>query len=77
MNPEDAAAPRDARARCAVCGGTARRTRAMDLGTGDVYEGWRCRDCDLAGSVLRDPSTGRPLRLPHVLTGEGFVYAGE
>lgn len=68
----------DAGAICAMCEGVLRRTYDLEAFSGrEVHEGWRCEDCRLSGSVLRDGGTGRPLRLPHVMTGRGFVWTSK
>jgi len=71
-------APPDAKAECGICGGVAtRKGQATDefryRGENVLSESWTCGNCNTSGAVLRDPENGRPLRLPHTLTGEGNV----
>lgn len=75
---DDRVAPPDAKAECGICGGVAtRRGRPTDefryRGRNVISETWTCGNCHTSGAVLRDPENGRPLRLPHTLTGEGNV----
>lgn len=75
-------APPNAEAECGICGGTATRRGKVASGfrwkgVPRLCESWECRDCGTGGAVLRDEENGRPVRLPHVLTGSGFVEPDE
>lgn len=83
LMPRDSrTAPPEAKAVCGICGGTAtRKGHATDefryRRRNVICEGWACLNCETGGAVLRDPENGHVLRLPHVLTGTGFVYADD